>query len=122
MNEPEFTTHIKRLIALYPQRPIPPETIAVYWELLHDLDPVCFALAVRHCALTGDWFPTVHQLRDAADAAMISIDSTSIDRMRYVPERIVNSAVRALWTTPLEDIDDPRGHIPSQTVRLDRES
>lgn len=69
MRRQDYNPHMKRLIALFPQRPIGAETVAAYWELLCDMDADLFATAARACAAMCEWFPTVKQLLDAADAA-----------------------------------------------------
>jgi len=70
MRHNDYLPTMRRLIALFPQREIGAETIAAYYDLLSDLDGDVFRLAVRQCAETCDWFPTVKQLREAAiDAA-----------------------------------------------------
>jgi hypothetical protein len=79
--ERDYAPLMKRLIAMFPQRPISDETIAVYWEMLSDLDAEAFALAVKDCGRSGDWFPTIHQLRAASRRARIELDG--YDKERY---------------------------------------
>ena len=61
----DYDPMMRRLIAMFPQRPIGPETIAVYWEMLGDLDGAVFAQAVKVCGTTCKWFPTIAELRGA---------------------------------------------------------
>lgn len=83
MTETQFAPLIKRLIALFPQRPISAETIAAYWEMLHDLDAELFAVAVKHCAASCEWFPTVKQLRKAAEQSPGAI---RLRNLRYMAQ------------------------------------
>lgn len=66
MTRNEWNQLMARLAAFFPQREISAETIAAYYEVLGDMDGQVFALAVRECANTCDWFPTVKQLREAS--------------------------------------------------------
>lgn len=68
MNHNDYTAIMKRLVALFPQREITDATLAAYWDHLRDINPAVFRAAAHRCARECDWFPTVKQLRSAAES------------------------------------------------------
>lgn len=66
----DYLPVIKRLAATFPQRPIGPETVAAYWEMLHSMDGDVFNAAANYCATHAEWFPTLHAIFDAADTLL----------------------------------------------------
>ena len=104
MNRTEWNTNMGRLLAYFPQREVSAETIAAYHDILGDMDGEVFTLAVRHCVETCDWFPTVRQLKRAADEIQAARIPDTYERMKAFPQLIRNPAVRAAVTTDLSDI------------------
>lgn len=115
MTYDDYEPLINRLIALFPQRPILPATIAAYWEMLSDIDAETFALAVRECAVTCDWFPTVKQLRTAAEDVILATIPDSMDKMRRFPHRIKDPGMRAI--VEFGSDRDSRLDLPSEDDR-----
>lgn len=111
----EYAPLMKRLIALFPQRPISPETVAAYWEMISDLDADLFAQAVKHCAATCEWFPTVKQLREAYEDIVMASIADPMEAMKLFPHRIKNNALRAALTMNVEDIYAKYRDLPSET-------
>ena len=68
MTYSEFERTFAALASAFPQREIPTATQLIYWEDLHELDAALFAAAARKARRACDWFPTIKQLLDAADA------------------------------------------------------
>ena len=62
----EFTEIFMVLAAAYPRFVPGNQTIEVYYELLKDLDTNLLKNAALQCANSGEWFPSVHELRAAA--------------------------------------------------------
>lgn len=57
---------ITRLVAAFPQNKITMATIEVYCEDLADMPTDLLRLAAAECRSRHDWFPTIHQIRQAA--------------------------------------------------------
>ena len=62
----DTVTILRALAQRYPQSKITADTIHGYVEDLADMPVELLALAADMCKSEYDWFPTVHQLRDAA--------------------------------------------------------
>lgn len=106
MNHKDYTSIMKRLVALFPQREITDATLAAYWDFLRDIDPAVFRAAAQRCARDCDWFPTVHQLRSAAE--LISAAAHGIKPPQSAWLHVLT--VAAGWTegTSVRDrFDDP---------------
>lgn len=130
MTYDEYEPLINRLAALFPQRPVPPATVAAYWEMLSDINGDVFAQAVRSCAVSCDWFPTVKQLRHAAEDAIMATIPDPMEQMRRFPHRISSPLMRAIVTyqpsngdtdadpRTLRSRDSRRGVLPETPRRL----
>lgn len=71
MKESEAVRLFETLRGAYPAHPIQPETLAVYSELLSDLDAALARKAVVRHVGTNKWFPTIAEIRELA-AAMVT--------------------------------------------------
>ena len=64
-NEDEITKIMAMLNAAYPRFKLTEETITVYVRLLGDLSAEDLQMAAVHCASNRDFFPSVHEIRQA---------------------------------------------------------
>ena len=64
-NLTEFTKIMAVLASAYPRFAMTEQTANVYYELLNDLDTDLLKTAAIQCANSGEWFPSVHELRAA---------------------------------------------------------
>lgn len=63
--ETEIAQILVVLAASYPRFELKKETVAAYVEFLHDLPADELRMAARDCAVSKDFFPSVHELRQA---------------------------------------------------------
>ena len=111
--ESDFAPEMKRLIALFPQRPIAPDTIAAYWSILHEMESDLFRAAVDRCIHTCEWFPTIKHIREAYEDIVMESIPDPYEAMKRFPHRVKNPAMRALVSTrPEEYSADPRSLQP----------
>jgi len=65
MNPKEATTLVATLVDGFPNAKVGQGTVAVYAKALQDLDLDGAQAAVARMLAGGDWFPTIHQIRDS---------------------------------------------------------
>lgn len=59
----EVMNILQPMLALYPQTPLEPETLAVYIDMLRDIAPDKLAECVRLSMAESEWLPTVAHIR-----------------------------------------------------------
>lgn len=60
----EVAAILRPMLALYPQTPVEAETLAVYIDMLRDIEPDRLAESVRQCMSECKWLPTVADIRE----------------------------------------------------------
>lgn len=94
MNPKEASTLVATLVDGFPNAKIGGGTVAVYTKALQDLELDGAQAAVARMLAVGDWFPTIHQIRDSyfdaqfrfpsADAAMLELKRNIHEAGQYV--------------------------------------
>lgn len=94
MNPKEATALVAVLVEGFPNAKIGQGTVAVYAKALQDLDYAGAQAAVARMLNGGDWFPTIHQIRDSyfdaafgfpsQDAAMIELKRNIREAGQYI--------------------------------------
>lgn len=64
-NKTEISQILAMLAATYPRYTLTEETVMVYIQLLEDIDAISLRMAALECATNKDFFPSVHELREA---------------------------------------------------------
>lgn len=104
--EQEVVGIVARLVAAYPNANVTDLTIAVYVEDLRDIDAAVLALAARKVRTDCKFFPTIAELREAANAITTPVLRSGQeawgDVLRYFSRRerpadpLVEKAVEAI--------------------------
>jgi hypothetical protein len=115
--ETDFAPLMKRMIAAFPQRPISADTVAVYWEMLSDLDAPIFTQSVKRCMESCEWFPTIKHLRHAAEDIIMESIPDPYEAMCRFPHRVKNPMIRALVSTKPEEYDAIARDVQSKNNR-----
>lgn len=63
MNASEWARAAALIAELWPHRPLPPESLQAWFDLLADLDGHAVAAAIRQHALESEWPPSLAEIR-----------------------------------------------------------
>lgn len=66
MDKQEFAEAFEWLCSAFPNRDVPKQTWAVYYEMLKDLPYPVFRGACATCLARSQFFPSIHDIREAA--------------------------------------------------------
>jgi len=115
----DFAPQMKRLIALFPQRAIAPETIAAYWDILGSMEADLFRASVERCIHSCEWFPTIKHLREAYEDIVMESIPDPYEAMKRFPHRVKNPMMRAIVTTTPEEYDAISRTVQPENERSD---
>ena len=96
MNKPDVKRLVAVLKAAYPRQELPPETVAIYAEMLADLDAETATAAVKRAIQTSRFFPTIAEIRNVAAELREHAEYTSSVWADDQPAEVTEAAVLQL--------------------------
>ena len=99
MTNAECVEQVSRMRRAYPNATVPADTLALYVEMLQDLDVEQMRSAVNALIVSSKWLPTIAEIRDFVARAKLALPCAQeawCDALRVIRRQVTSEGVHPL--------------------------